>query len=119
MCRTSARCSSAPEVAKAATAAGAKRLVDIPNVGPSIADDLRALGIQHPLQLRGQDPLVLYLRLCELSRARHDPCLLDTFMAAVAFIDHDDVRPWWAFTAQRKLNWPAVERRLPAALRKP
>lgn len=106
-------------MAKAAIAADAKRLVDIPNIGTSIADDLRALGIERPAQMRGQDPVALYLRLCELTAARHDPCLLDTFIAAVAFIEHDDARPWWAFTAQRKLDWPAVERLLPEALRKP
>lgn len=106
-------------MAKARTAAEAAWLVDIPNVGPSIAADLRALGVRRPAQLRGQDPVALYLQLCQLTAVRHDPCLLDTLIAAVAFIEHDDARPWWAFTAQRKLDWPAVERRLPPALRKP
>lgn len=105
-------------MAKAARAADATRLVDIPNIGPSIADDLRALGVERPAQLHGQDPVALYLRLCDLTGARHDPCLLDTFIAAVAFIEHDDTRPWWAFTEQRKRDWPAVEQRLPATLRK-
>jgi hypothetical protein len=103
---------------KARTASEARRLEEIPNIGPAIADDLRALGIEKPSQLRGQDATELYLRLCRLSGARHDPCLLDTFIAAVAFIEHDDARPWWAFTPQRKLDWARVEARLPKGLRK-
>lgn len=103
---------------KAPTADAARQLTDIPNIGPSLADDLRALGIERAVQLRGKDPVELYLRLCRLTQARQDPCVLDTFMAAVAFADHDDGRPWWAFTAQRKADWDAVEARLPPGLRR-
>ena len=104
---------------KATRAAEARRLTDIPNIGPAMAGDLRLLGIQTPLQLDGQDPTALYLRLCRLTEARHDPCVLDTLMAAVAFIERDDARPWWAFTEQRKREWAAVEAALPATLRRP
>lgn len=105
-------------MAKARTLAQAHRLEDVPNVGPAMADDLRALGIATPADLRGKDATGLYLRLCELTGLRQDPCVLDTFVAAVAFADHDDARPWWAFTDQRKRDWPAVEARLPAGLRR-
>ncbi|HEU4774134.1 MAG TPA: helix-hairpin-helix domain-containing protein [Lysobacter sp.] len=103
---------------KARHAADAHRLEDIPNIGPSLADDLRALGIQQPAQLHGKDPVELYLRLCTLTEARQDPCVLDTFIAAVGFIEHDDARPWWARTTQRKRDWPGVEARLPVRLRR-
>ncbi|AWV06607.1 helix-hairpin-helix domain-containing protein [Marilutibacter maris] len=103
---------------KAHRLAEAQRLEDIPNIGPSMADDLRALGIDAPAELRGRDATGLYLQLCALTGLRQDPCVLDTFIAAVAFAEHDDARPWWAFTAQRKRDWPAVEARLPADLRR-
>ena len=39
---------------KARTLDQARRLEDMPNVGHAIADDLRALGLERPEQLRGQ-----------------------------------------------------------------
>ncbi len=99
---------------KASTLAEARRLVDVPNIGPAMAADLRLLGINAPAGLAGQDPVDLYLRLCEATGLRQDPCVLDTFMAAVAFAGNDDARPWWAFTEARKRDWPAVARRLEA-----
>lgn len=77
-------------------------LTDLPNVGESIADDLRALGYATPAALRGADPLALYHRLCELTGAIHDPCVLDTFMSITDFLEGSSPRPWWEFTASRK-----------------
>ena len=87
---------------KATDAASATRLEDIPNIGPSIADDLRALDIFEPAQLVGQDPYALYRRICDVTGVVHDPCLCDTFIAAVRFMHGGPVRPWWYFTAERK-----------------
>jgi len=77
-------------------------LEDLPNVGKSIAADLRELGIRAPAQLKNKDPYALYERLNRLTGARHDPCLLDTFIAAVRFVEGGPVKPWWAYTAERK-----------------
>ncbi|MBI5510679.1 MAG: helix-hairpin-helix domain-containing protein [Deltaproteobacteria bacterium] len=77
-------------------------LQTLPNVGPSIARDLLRLGITKPKQLAGRDPLHLYSKLCALDGKRHDPCLLDVFMAAVAFANGGPARPWWTFTPERK-----------------
>lgn len=79
-----------------------RRLEDIPNIGPAIARDLRSLGIEAPAALRGADPWALYGRLNALSGIRHDPCVLDTFIAATRFMDGEPARPWWAYTAERK-----------------
>lgn len=98
---------------KARDPSEAERLEQVPNIGPSLADDLRRLGIAYPAQLRGQRPVELYARLCALTGQRHDPCVLDAFMAAVAFVENADARPWWRHTAERKRLWPTVE----AALR--
>lgn len=78
------------------------RLEDIPNIGPSIADDLRALDIFEPQQLVGKDPYALYRRMAEITGVVHDPCLCDTFIAAVRFMEGGPSRPWWYYTAERK-----------------
>ena len=77
-------------------------LEDIPNIGPSIADDLRQLGITTPADLPGRDPYAMYDDLCRITEHRHDPCLLDTFIAAVRFMEGAPKKPWWKYTAERK-----------------
>lgn len=72
------------------------------NVGPSIAGDLRRIGIAVPQDLCGQDPFQLYERLCEIDGQRHDPCVLDTFMSIVDFMNGKPAQPWWKYTARRK-----------------
>jgi hypothetical protein len=78
------------------------RLEDIPNVGPAVAADLRQLGITEPADLPGRDPYVMYDDLCRITGQRHDPCLLDTFIAAVRFMEGEPRKPWWNYTAERK-----------------
>ena len=78
------------------------RLEDIPNVGPAVAADLRQLGITTPAQLPGRDPYALYDDLCRITGQRHDPCLLDTFIAAVRYLEGAPKRPWWKYTPARK-----------------
>lgn len=75
---------------------------DLPNVGKAFAEDLRLLGFTAPAQLAGQDPLQLYDRLCELTRTRQDPCVLDTLMSITRFMDGGRPRPWWEYTPERK-----------------
>jgi Pathogenicity locus len=82
--------------------AEATRLEEIPNVGPAIAADLRRLGITSPGDLLGRDPYAMYEDLCRLTGQRHDPCLLDTFIAAVRFMAGEPKKPWWKYTAERK-----------------
>ena len=78
------------------------RLEDIPNVGPSIAADLRQLGISSPDELRGSDPYALYDALGRITGRQHDPCVLDTFISAVRFMQGEPKKPWWKYTAERK-----------------
>ena len=78
------------------------RLVDIPNVGPAVAADLRRLGITSPGELAGRDPYAMYDDLCRITGQRHDPCLLDTFIAAVRYMEGGPKKPWWKYTAERK-----------------
>src|ERR1700675_2921435 len=78
------------------------RLEDIPNIGPAIAADLRQLGITTPADLPGRDPYAMYVDLCRITGQRHDPCLLDTFISAVRFVEGEPKKPWWKYTAERK-----------------
>ena len=77
-------------------------LTSVPNIGPAVARKLRRLGIEEPEDLAGQDGEELFERLCAMDGRRHDPCLLDTFVAAVAFADGGPPRPWWEFSRERK-----------------
>lgn len=87
---------------EAASASDCQRLEQLPNIGPAMAADLRALGIAHPQELASRDAFVLYQALCAHSGRRQDPCVLDTFMAATDFMRGAAPAPWWAYTAQRK-----------------
>jgi len=87
---------------KAKTAAEAKQLEDIPNVGISIANDLRSMDIFEPKQLVGKDPYALYHRLGDIMGVRNDPCVCDTMIAAVRFMEGSEPLPWWHYTAERK-----------------
>ena len=90
---------------------GLVQLEDIPNVGPSIAADLRQLGIMVPAELSGRDPFAMYDELCRITGQRHDPCLLDTFIAAVRFMEGAPKKPWWNYTAERKRETGGTKRR--------
>jgi hypothetical protein len=87
---------------KAASAAQCQSLEQLPNIGPSLAADLRLIGIERPQDLRGKDAFVLYQKLCAATGQRQDPCVLDTFMAATDFMRGAPAAPWWHYTAQRK-----------------
>jgi len=78
------------------------RLEDIPNIGKSIAADLRGIGIQQPQQLLTQEPLALYLKLAGQMGKRQDPCVLYTLMAARHFMQCGEKLVWWTFTEQGK-----------------
>ena len=77
-------------------------LTAIPNVGPAIARKLRALDIASADDLRGRDAEELFERLCTKDGRRHDPCLLDTFVAAVDYANGAPARPWWEYSRERK-----------------
>jgi hypothetical protein len=76
-------------------------LTSIPNVGTKIAAKLRRLGIEAVDDLRGADGEDLFERLCAMDGQRHDPCLLDTFVAAVDFANGAPARPWWEYSRER------------------
>ena len=79
-----------------------RALSDLPNIGPAIAKDLERIGIKTPQQLAGRDAFELYLRLCEAKGRRQDPCVLDTLMSVVDFMNGGEPQVWWAYTPERK-----------------
>jgi len=93
---------------KAARAAECDTFEQLPNVGPAMAGDLRAIGLVHPRELAHRDPFVLYQALCAHTGKRQDPCVLDTFMAITDFMRGAAPAPWWTYTAQRKVLYGSV-----------
>ena len=89
-------------MAKASHADFARKLTDIPNIGVSLAADLQSIGIHTPEDVRRMDPLAAYESLRTPMGRRHDPCVLDVFMAARKFMNGGPRQPWWDFTAERK-----------------
>jgi hypothetical protein len=85
----------------------------LPGVGPSIAADLRSLGIRRAAALRGKDPEKLYQRLCRQRGKTLDRCLLYVFRCAVYAASTPrpkaELLKWW--------NWkdPKPRKRQPAA----
>ena len=58
-------------------------LTRLPGVGPSIAADLRSLGVRSIRDLARRNPDRLYAGLCRITGERQDPCVLYTFRCAV------------------------------------
>ena len=62
--------------------APADELQTLPAIGPSLAADLRALGVRRVADLERRDPERLYARLNRLRGQRQDPCVLYSFRCA-------------------------------------
>ena len=83
-----------------------RQLRDLISVGPSIERDFHLLGIHSVSQLAKHDPRKLYSRLERLTGTHQDPCVLDTFHAAVAQARNPRLPAqkcqWWYWSRQRK-----------------
>ena len=75
------------------------------NVGPATSKDFQLLGYQTPQELIGEDPARVYLRLCEVTQVRQDPCVLDVLMSAIDYMGGNPPRQWWDYTAARKQKY--------------
>ena len=78
------------------------QLSELANVGPATLGDLHQLGIRTVRQLARRDALALYRSLCRRTGKRHDPCVIDVFMAIIHQARGGKPMPWWKFTAERK-----------------
>ena len=94
---------------KAKNADQATKLEDIPNIGPSIASNLRSIGVDTPKELLKHDPYLLYAKLCKRTGQYHDPCVLDIFLSAKHFMSKSESLKWWFFTNERKKNFNKIK----------
>lgn len=78
------------------------QLTDLPNIGKTVAHDLRLIGITDPNQLIGQDPYALYVKFCKAFGEKQDPCMLDVLMSITDFMNGGKPRVWWDYTNERK-----------------
>lgn len=88
---------------KATKARLATVLEAIPNVGPSIARDLRSIGIKQPRDLIGGNPYSLYRILCDKTRTRQGPCVLDTFRVSNSAFGSIAAQPFRELAVKAKL----------------
>lgn len=84
-------------------------LTDLPNIGKSLAEDLRKIGIQQADDLVGQDPFAMHASLCQATGTQHDPCVIDVFISITRFMDGAAPLPWWKYTAERKQRLLAIK----------
>lgn len=87
---------------QALTADQVQLLTDIPDIGKPIAQDLMRLGTRTPEQVKVMNPVVSFGALRSPMGQRHDPCVLDTFLAARDFMNGGPSTPWWHFSGRRK-----------------
>jgi hypothetical protein len=83
-----------------------RKLADLISVGPAMLRDFELLGIRSVGQLARQNPQRMYERLSRATGARQDPCVLDTFCAAVAQARNPRLEvekcQWWYWSRKRK-----------------
>jgi len=83
-----------------------RQLENLISIGPAMLRDFDQLGIHSVAQLARQHPQTMYDRLSRLTGHRLDPCVLDTFYAAVAQARNPRLPvekcQWWYWSRKRK-----------------
>ena len=83
-----------------------RRLEDLISIGPAMLRDFELLRIRSVVQLARQNPERMYSTLNRLTGKRQDPCVLDTFCAAVAQAKNPRLPAeqcaWWYWSKKRK-----------------
>jgi hypothetical protein len=83
-----------------------RQLGDLISIGPAMLRDFELLGIHSVAQLARQNPHRLYEKLGRVARQHQDPCVLDTFCAAVAQAKNPRLAAekceWWYWSRKRK-----------------
>lgn len=90
---------------KSARAQG-RQLGDLISIGPAMLRDFELLKIRSVAELARQNPKKMYERLSYVTGQRQDPCVLDTFCAAVAQARNPRLPieecQWWYWSKKRK-----------------
>lgn len=79
-----------------------KQLADLRNIGKAMLADFALLGVTSVDELASRDAQALYDELIERTGQRQDPCVLDTFSAAVHEARTGERLDWWVFSRARK-----------------
>ena len=83
-----------------------RQLGDLISIGPAMLKDFEMLGIRSVAQLAKRDPQQMYEKMGRLTGQRQDPCVLDTFCAAVAQAKNPRLPgekcQWWWWSRKRK-----------------
>jgi len=86
--------------------ANERKFQDLVSVGPAIERDFQMMGIRSVAELAKQNPKKMYDKMCRLTGQRQDPCVLDTFEAAVAQAVNPRLAAekcqWWYWSKIRK-----------------
>lgn len=81
-------------------------LRDLISIGPAMLRDFELLGVRTVAQLARRNPQRMVERLAWITGTRQDPCVLDTFCAAVAQAKNPRLAPeqrqWWWWSRKRK-----------------
>jgi len=84
----------------------ARQLGDLISIGPAMLRDFELLGIRSVEQLARRNPLRMYETLGRKAGQPQDPCVLDTFCAAVAQAKNPRLPAekcqWWYWSKIRK-----------------
>lgn len=80
----------------------ALELEDIPHIGEKAAMLLRDAGFKTPADLKGQDALWIYNKICNITHQTHSLQLLDRLLAATDFADGGAPKPLRVFSIQRE-----------------
>ena len=80
------------------------------NIGKAMRRDFELLGMHTVRQLAHCDADTLYARIQTLTGSRQDPCVWDTYAAAIHQARTGEALPWWAFTRIRKQRRLAAQR---------
>ena len=89
------------------------QLRDLRNIGPAMLKDFAMLKIQTVEELARRDADTLYEQIQTLTGTRHDPCVWDTYAAAIHQAKTGEALPWWDFTKLRKARAPLHKSRRP------
>ena len=91
-----------------------RELGDLISIGPAMLKDFEMLGIRSVEELARRDPQRMYERMERLTGQRQDPCVLDTFCAAVAQAKNPRLPAekcqWWWWSKKRKQRSKDVKR---------
>jgi len=95
--------------------AAQRQLGDLVSVGPAMLRDFELLGVRSVAQLARRSPHALYEALSLAKGKAQDPCVLDTFSAAVAQARNPRLPArqcqWWYWSRRRKAADRASARR--------